>query len=74
MISHGITEAATVARMLRIKPIELEDSRVVRLQRLLPDAEWRPEGATLLVPERDLPKNGVVVWVTKLIDQLASRP
>jgi transcription-repair coupling factor (superfamily II helicase) len=73
MISHGITEAATVARMLRIKPIELEDSRVVRLQRLLPDAEWRPEGATLLVPERDLPKNGVVVWVTKLIDQLASR-
>ena len=28
MIGHGITEASTVARMLRIKPIELEDSRV----------------------------------------------
>ena len=72
MITHGITEAATVARMLRIKPIELEDSRVVRLQRLLPNAEWRPEGATLLVHERDLPQTGVVAWVTKLIDQLAS--
>ena len=72
MINHGITEAATVARMLRIKPIELEDSRVVRLQRLLPDAQWRPEGATLLIPERDLPQTGVVAWVTNLIDQLAS--
>ncbi|MGH2752371.1 MAG: transcription-repair coupling factor [Actinomycetota bacterium] len=72
MIAHGITEAATVARMLRIRPIELEDSRRVRLQRLLPDARWRPEGATLLVPEHNLPKTGVVPWVTKLIDQLAS--
>jgi transcription-repair coupling factor (superfamily II helicase) len=72
MINHGITEAATVARMLRIRPIELEDSRQVRLQRLLPEAEWRPDGATLLIPERALPETGVVPWVTKLIDQLAS--
>ncbi|MDQ4058663.1 MAG: transcription-repair coupling factor, partial [Actinomycetota bacterium] len=72
MIANGIGEASTVAGMLRIRPIELEDSRRVRLQRLLPDAEWRANGATLLVPERDLPKTGVVEWVTKLIDQLAS--
>ncbi|MGH2826341.1 MAG: transcription-repair coupling factor [Actinomycetota bacterium] len=72
MIANGIGEAATVAGMLRIRPIELEDSRQVRLQRLLPDAEWRANGATLLVPERDLPKTGVVEWVTKLIGELAS--
>ncbi|MGH2777813.1 MAG: transcription-repair coupling factor [Actinomycetota bacterium] len=72
MIANGISEAATVARMLRIKPIELEDSRQVRLQRLLPDAEWRANGATLLVPERNLPETGVVEWVTKLIRELAS--
>ena len=72
MIANGITEAATVARMLRIRPIELEDSRQVRLQRLLPTAEWRPSGATLLIPERDLPKTGVVEWVTKLLNDLVS--
>ena len=73
MIANGISETATVARMLRIRPIELEDSRQIRLQRLLPDAQWRPAGATLLVPERHLPAAGVVTWVTKLIDQLVSQ-
>lgn len=72
MASAGITEAATVARMLRIKPIELEDSRQVRLQRILPSAEWRPESRTLLIPERALPKTGVVAWVTDVLQQLTS--
>ena len=70
MTDAGITEAATVARNLRIKPIELEDSREIRLQRLLPTAQWRPETRTLLVPERVLPKTGVVAWVTDLLEQL----
>lgn len=72
MLSHGITEAATVARHLRIRPIELEESRQVRLQRMLPNAQWRPETRTLLVPEGDLPKKDPVVWVTRLIEQLTS--
>jgi transcription-repair coupling factor (superfamily II helicase) len=70
MVANGITEAATVARNLRIKPIELEDSKQVRLQRLLPEAQWRPDGAMLLVPERKIPKVGVVKWVTNLLEQL----
>jgi transcription-repair coupling factor (superfamily II helicase) len=72
MTGAGITEAATVAKMLRIKPIELEDSRQLRLQRLLPDAEWRPATQTLLIPERSVPKTGVVAWVTDLLQQLTS--
>ena len=72
MMAAGIIEAATVAKHLRIRPIELEDSRVVRLQRLLPKAEWRPSTQTLLVPESDLPKEGVVAWVSKLLEQLTS--
>ncbi|MDQ4145651.1 MAG: transcription-repair coupling factor [Actinomycetota bacterium] len=74
MVERGITEAATVARTLRIRPVELEESRQVRLQRILPDAEWRPANQTLLVPERLVPKDGVVAWVSDLLQQLTSTP
>jgi transcription-repair coupling factor (superfamily II helicase) len=70
MMGAGIKEIATVARNLRIKPLDLPDSKQVRLQRILPTAEWRPTTATLLVPERHLPKTDVVVWVTDLLRQL----
>ena len=72
MTRLGISEAATVARNLRIRPLELEDSKQVRLQRILPSAQWKPENRTLLVPERVLPKTGVVAWVTDLLQQLTS--
>jgi transcription-repair coupling factor (superfamily II helicase) len=72
LVSAGITEAATVARHLRVRPIELSDSREVRLQRLLPEAEWRPTTRTLLIPERLVPAEGAVVWLTKLLEQLTS--
>ncbi|HET7482550.1 MAG TPA: transcription-repair coupling factor [Actinomycetota bacterium] len=72
MMDAGIIEAATVARNLRIRPIELEDSRQVRLKRLIPSAEWRAGTQTLLVPERVLPKEGAVEWVTDLLQQLTS--
>jgi transcription-repair coupling factor (superfamily II helicase) len=72
MTGAGISEAATVAGNLRIRPLELEDSRQVRLQRLLPDATWRPDTRTLLVPERVVPTAGVVGWVTKILEQLTS--
>jgi transcription-repair coupling factor (superfamily II helicase) len=72
MMSAGIVEVATVARMLRVRPIELEESRQVRLQRILPGAEWRPSSQTLLVPERMLPKQDVVPWVSDLLQQLTS--
>ena len=72
LIRAGITEAATVAKTLRIRPVELEDSRQVRLQRLLPQAEWRPSTRTLLIPERSVPQTDAVVWLTDLLQQLTS--
>jgi transcription-repair coupling factor (superfamily II helicase) len=72
MMSAGIIEAATVARNLRIRPIDLEESRQIRLQRILPQAEWRANTQTLLIPERMLPKTGVVTWVTDILQQLTS--
>jgi len=72
MRSNGITEAATVAGNLRIRPIELEDSKQVRMKRLIPTAQWRPATAALLIPERVVPSEGVVAWVTDLLQQLTS--
>jgi transcription-repair coupling factor (superfamily II helicase) len=72
LMTAGVTEAATVAGNLRVRPIELEDSRQVRLQRLLPEAEWRPATRTLLVPERVVPKEKTVAWLADLVEQLTS--
>jgi transcription-repair coupling factor (superfamily II helicase) len=72
MLARGITEAATVAKHLRIRPIEIEDSRQIRLQRILPSAEYRHATQTLLIPQREVPKEGVVAWVTDLLKQLTS--
>jgi transcription-repair coupling factor (superfamily II helicase) len=72
MMSAGIIEVATVAKNLRIRPIELEESREIRLQRILPTAEWKPATQTLLVPDRAVPKTGAVTWVTDLLQQLTS--
>jgi transcription-repair coupling factor (superfamily II helicase) len=72
LLAAGITEAATVAGNLRVRPIELEDSREVRLKRLVPEAEWRPATQTLLIPERVLPQTDAVAWLTKLLQQLTS--
>jgi transcription-repair coupling factor (superfamily II helicase) len=73
LMRAGIGEAATVAGTLRVRPIELEDSRQVRLQRILPEAEWRPATRTLLIPERVVPTEGTVLWLTDLIEQLTSQ-
>ena len=72
LMAAGVTEASTVARNLRIKPIELEDSRQVRLKRLVPEADWRPATRTLLIPERVLPDSNVVGWVREIVEQLTS--
>ncbi|MCA1708143.1 MAG: transcription-repair coupling factor, partial [Actinobacteria bacterium] len=72
LLQAGITEVATVAKNLRIRPIELEDSRQVRLKRLLPDALWKPATRTLLIPERSMPSDGVLSWVLDIVEQLTS--
>jgi transcription-repair coupling factor (superfamily II helicase) len=72
MISAGITEAATVAKHLRVRPIVLEDSRHIRLQRLIPRAEWRPSTKTLLIPEATVPASDAVPWLINLLNQLTS--
>jgi transcription-repair coupling factor (superfamily II helicase) len=73
MAEVGIVEAATVARKLRVRPIDLEESKQVRLQRILAGAEWKPSTTTLLIPERLIPQKDVVPWLTDILEQLTSR-
>ncbi len=68
----GIAEAATVAGNLRVRPIDLTEAREIRLQRILPNAQWRVNTRTLLIPERSLPSENVVVWLIDVIQQLTS--
>ncbi len=72
MMDAGVIEASTVAKNLRIRPVELEESRQVRLQRLVPQATWKAATQTLLIPETVLPKEGVVRWVNDLLEQITS--
>ncbi|MFN2526673.1 MAG: transcription-repair coupling factor [Actinomycetota bacterium] len=76
MAASGIKEAATVAGNLRIRPLELAESRQVRLERLVPSSEWRSATRTLLIPEpavQTAAGGDVVGWVIKLLEQLTSK-
>lgn len=76
MAAAGIKEAATVAGNLRIRPLELAESRQVRLERLMPNSEWRSATQTLLIPEaavRSAADGDVVGWVIKVLEQLTSK-
>jgi transcription-repair coupling factor (superfamily II helicase) len=72
LVTAAIREATTVAGTLRVRPVDLEESRQVRLTRLVPEADYRPDSRTLLIPERVVPSTGVVTWLTKLLQQLVS--
>jgi transcription-repair coupling factor (superfamily II helicase) len=72
MVAAGVTEAATVAGNLRIRPLEVDETRLPELKRSLPGADWRPATAALVVPERLMPATGVVSWVSGLIERLTS--
>ncbi|MGH3442942.1 MAG: transcription-repair coupling factor [Nitriliruptorales bacterium] len=67
----GITEVVLLpSRILRASPVHLSDSQQVRLQRLHPDARWRPTAETLEVP---LPRRGpddLVAWVAATLREV----
>jgi hypothetical protein len=39
---------------------------------LIPEATWKPATRTLLIPERAMPKEKVLVWVKDIVEQLTS--
>jgi transcription-repair coupling factor (superfamily II helicase) len=65
----GITEVTVTARdQLKVSPVDLADSRIVRLERTHAGAEYRSEQRTALVPlPRGVRGSELVGWVAKTL-------
>lgn len=78
--SHGIEEIISTGNSIRIHPVELAESRSMRLNRLYPRTTIKPATRTILVPKpggvgspplRDGP---LLDWLQELITVLFSTP
>jgi transcription-repair coupling factor (superfamily II helicase) len=57
--AHGVTEVAVQGSRLRFAPVTLQDSQVVRLGRLYPQATYKPAVHTLSVPRPSQGSGGI---------------
>nr|WP_240617385.1 transcription-repair coupling factor [Nocardioides speluncae] len=72
----GISEVTIAGRNVRFAPVELPDSRVVRLQRLYPKSLVKPQLSTVLVPRpqtavvggQPIRDHELLEWARTLID------
>lgn len=64
---HGVEEIIAQGRNVRFFPVELPESRQVRLQRLYPNAVLKSATAQLLIPR---PDGDALQWATTVVEQL----
>ena len=75
-IGVGVTEVTVQGKYVRFHPVELPESRVVRLQRLHPKSLYKAPVATMLVPRPQPPGFGapaprdeeLLAWARQVID------
>ena len=78
----GVTEIVAQGNFLRFTPVELPDSRALRLSRLYPGALVKPATRTILVPRPMTAKVGgqpvrdteLLDWLRELIDAVLLEP
>ncbi|MBX6768077.1 MAG: transcription-repair coupling factor, partial [Actinomadura rubrobrunea] len=78
----GLTEVALQGNFVKFAPVELPDSKQVRLQRLYPKSVLKPAVRTLLVPVpktkplggRPLRDQELLKWATDLVEALLLEP
>ena len=71
----GVSEIVQQGRFIKISPLELPDSRIIRLNRLYPGTQVRatiraiqvPAPTTSLVNGQVLKNKEIINWVTKLV-------
>jgi transcription-repair coupling factor (superfamily II helicase) len=83
---HGVTEVALQGSNLRVAPMELADSQVVRLKRLYPKAVYKPAVRTVSVPRPTegaaggrigappLRDEALIDWCTEMLTSMAGSP
>jgi transcription-repair coupling factor (superfamily II helicase) len=78
----GLTEVTLQGNHVRFAPVELPESRQIRLQRLYPKSLLKPAARTLLVPTpktaplggRPLRDQELLKWATDLVEALFLEP
>ncbi|MBO2446978.1 transcription-repair coupling factor [Actinomadura barringtoniae] len=78
----GLTEVGLQGNFVKFAPVDLPDSKQVRLQRLYPKSILKPATSTLLVPTpktaqlggRPLRDQELLKWATDLVDALFLEP
>ncbi len=73
---YGLTEVALMGNNVRLAPVELRESQVMRLQRLYPKSVVKPAVGTVLVPKpmtrpfggQPLRDTALLDWVAGLLD------
>jgi transcription-repair coupling factor (superfamily II helicase) len=74
--SAGITEVIAAGKSVKLSPVELPESRVMRLNRLYPGSSIKPASRTIVVPRtrdemlgttQDNSADDLVGWVTALV-------
>ena len=75
--SAGITEVIAAGQTVKLSPVELPESRVMRLNRMYPGSVIKPATRTIVVPRAkggmlgvasDASGNDLVEWVTTLVN------
>ena len=78
--SHGVEEVISAGNSIRIHPVELPESRSMRLNRLYPRTTIKPTTRTILVPKPGgvgtppLRDGALLDWLHELFDVLFSTP
>jgi transcription-repair coupling factor (superfamily II helicase) len=67
----GLSEVVVMGSNLRITPLDLPDSKQVRLTRLYPGAKYVPSHRVVTIP---LPEDAsdLVAWVNEIFDELVT--
>jgi len=80
--SHGIREVVATGKFLRLAPLNLPESRQLRLTRLYPGSIYKGPTSTALVtlpknpswspskPTAEIVDTSLLTWVTEVVDQL----
>ncbi len=71
----GVTEVVVTQReQLRISPVDLKDSQLVRLERLHPDHRLKRDQGVLLIPMPRPKPDDLVAWVAGVLRELFAAP
>jgi transcription-repair coupling factor (superfamily II helicase) len=71
----GITEVVVSSRdQLRVAPVDLKDSQIVRLERTFPGAKLKRDQGVLLIPLPRPAPDDLVAWVAGTLRELFASP